>query len=147
LIDVGQIEGGFVQGIGYLTMEELTYQGPREAPREGYPDGALTSTNTWEYKPPGTKSIPLDLRVRIFDNSGCKLERKGPKLDAAAVKSSKGIGEPPLVLSNSVFFAIKQAIQAFYEDQGHEAWVEMDAPATVERIQSTCRVAIGELKL
>ncbi len=147
LIDVGQIEGGFVQGIGYLTMEELTYQGPKEAPREGYPDGALTSTNTWEYKPPGTKSIPLDLRVRIYDNSGCKLERKGPKLDAAAVKSSKGIGEPPLVLANSVFFAIKQAIQAFYKDQGHPGWVEMDAPATVERIQTACRVAIGELTI
>jgi xanthine dehydrogenase/oxidase len=147
LIDVGQIEGGFVQGIGYVTTEELTYQGPKEAPRDGYPDGALTSTNTWEYKPPGTKSIPLDMRVRIYDNSGGSYERKGPKLDAAAVKSSKGIGEPPLVLGNTVFFAIKQAVQAFYNDQGHNEWVEMDAPATVERIQSTCRKAIGELKL
>ncbi len=147
LIDVGQIEGGFVQGIGYVTMEEMTYQGPQEAPRQGYPEGAITSTNTWEYKPPGTKSIPLDLRVKIYDNSGCTLERKGPKLDAAAVKSSKGIGEPPLVLANSVFFAIKQAIQAFYQDQGHDEWVSMDAPATVARIQSTCRLAIKDFKL
>ncbi|WP_223787379.1 molybdopterin cofactor-binding domain-containing protein [Marinicella meishanensis] len=147
LIDIGQIEGGFVQGIGYVTMEEMTYQGRQEAPRAGYPAGAITSTNTWEYKPPGTKSIPLDLRVKIYDNSGCSLARKGPKLDAAAVKSSKGIGEPPLVLANTVFFAIKQAIQSFYEDQGHEQWVQMDAPATVANIQSTCRLAIKDLKL
>jgi xanthine dehydrogenase small subunit len=147
LIDIGQIEGGFVQGIGYLTMEEMTYQGPQEAPRDGYPEAAITSTNTWEYKPPGTKSIPLDMHVRIYDNSGCTLQRKEPKLDAAAVKSSKGIGEPPLVLGNTVFFAIKQAVQAFYRDQGHDAWVGMDAPATVQRIQSACRVAIDELKL
>ncbi len=147
LIDIGQIEGGFVQGIGYLTTEEMTYQGANQAPRSGYPAGALTSTNTWEYKPPGTKSIPLDLRVRIHDNSDSNLQQKGPKLDGAAVKSSKGIGEPPLVLGNTVFFAIKQAIQAFYKDQGHDSWVEMNAPATVENIQSTCRVAIDELKL
>jgi xanthine dehydrogenase/oxidase len=147
LIDVGQIEGGFVQGVGYLTMEELTYQGPREAPRLGYPKGALTTTNTWEYKPPGARSIPLDLRVRIADTSGSNLQSKARNLDAAAVKKSKGIGEPPLVLSNTVFFAIKQAIQAFYQDQGYEGWVDMDAPATVVRIQSACRVAIDNLNL
>jgi xanthine dehydrogenase/oxidase len=127
-------------------MEELTYQGPREVPR-GYPECALTTTNTWEYKPPGSKSIPLDLRVRIADTSGSKPLPRRPKLDAAAVKRSKGIGEPPLVLSNTVFFAIKQAIQAHYRDQGYEGWVEMDAPATVVRIQSACRVAIDELRL
>jgi xanthine dehydrogenase small subunit len=147
LIDIGQIEGGFVQGIGYVTTEEMTYQGAKEAPRQGYPEAAITSTNTWEYKPPGTKSIPQDMRVRIYDNSGCTLQRKGPKLDAAAVKSSKGIGEPPLVLGNTVFFAIKQAVQSFYRNQGHDAWVDMDAPATVQGIQSACRVAINELKL
>ena len=85
--------------------------------------------------------------MRIYDNSGCTLQRKGPKLDAAAVKSSKGIGEPPLVLGNTVFFAIKQAVQSFYRNQGHDAWVDMDAPATVQGIQSACRVAINELKL
>jgi xanthine dehydrogenase/oxidase len=147
LIDVGQIEGGFIQGIGYLTMEELTFQGPKETPRVGYPEGALTTVNTWEYKPPGARSIPLDLRVRIADTSRSNLQSKERKLDPAAVKKSKGIGEPPLVLSNTVFFAIKQAIQAFYHDRGHAGWVEMDAPATVVRIQSACRVAIEKLKI
>jgi xanthine dehydrogenase/oxidase len=147
LIDVGQIEGGFVQGIGYLTSEELTYQGARETPRDGFPVGALTTTNTWEYKPPGTRSIPLDLRVRIADTSGATSDPDGSGPVTAAVKKSKGIGEPPLVLSNTVFFAIRQAIQAFYRDQGHRALVEIDAPATVVRIQSACRAAIAELKL
>ncbi len=147
LIDVGQIEGAFIQGVGYVTFEELLLQGPVQAPRQGYPEGALTSTNTWDYKPPGTKSIPLDMRVKIVDNSGCELQHPEPKLDMAAVKSSKGIGEPPLVLGNSVFFAIKQAILTFYQDQGYDGWAEMDAPATVQRIQSACRVARDDLKL
>jgi xanthine dehydrogenase molybdopterin-binding subunit B len=66
---------------------------------------------------------------------------------AAGVKRSKGIGEPPLVLSNTVFFAIRQAIQALYAAQGYEACVQLDAPATVARIQLACRAAIGELSL
>nr|CBA32608.1 hypothetical protein Csp_D33000 [Curvibacter putative symbiont of Hydra magnipapillata] len=147
LIDVGQIEGGFVQGIGYLTMEELTFQGSREAPRQGYPTGALTTTNTWEYKPPGSRSIPVDMRVWITDANGCKQQPKPPQRDEAAVKRSKGVGEPPLVLSNTVFFAIKQAIQAFYQAEGHDAWVELDAPASVVRIQSACRTAMPELTI
>lgn len=145
LIDIGQIEGGFVQGIGYLTMEELTYQGEREAPRQGYPEGALTTTNTWEYKPPGARSIPLDLRVHIADDNLGKATAPGQSRSLAAVNRSKGIGEPPLVLANTVFFAIKQAIQAFYRDQGHDAFVELDAPATVIKIQTACRQAIQSL--
>ncbi|NQZ11812.1 MAG: molybdopterin-dependent oxidoreductase, partial [Algicola sp.] len=55
LIDVGQIEGAFVQGLGYLTSEELLRQGPDQAPVEGIPSGAITSVNTWDYKPPAGK--------------------------------------------------------------------------------------------
>jgi xanthine dehydrogenase molybdopterin-binding subunit B len=142
LIDVGQIEGGFVQGVGYVTTEELLKQQDGEAVVPGVPNGAITSVNTWQYKPPGAKTIPQQFNVYIYDNSGVKKQTRNPKLDEAAVKSSKGIGEPPLVLGNSVFFAIKRAILAFYEQQGHKDWCELTAPATITKIQSACQVAI-----
>ena len=147
LIDVGQLEGAFVQGLGYLTTEEMIKQGPKEAPIDGIPKEAITSVNTWDYKPPGTKSIPTDFRISIFDDRLTPQERLDPKLAARAVKSSKGIGEPPLVLANSVFFAIKQAILAFYKEVGHDGWVEMTAPATIPKIQAACHVALKDMTL
>jgi xanthine dehydrogenase/oxidase len=143
LLDVGQMEGGFVQGVGNMTTEELLFQTPREAPRLGYPPGAITSFGTWDYKPPGAKTIPIDFRVALLDNSGREIACRGPRLQASAVKSSKGIGEPPLVLANTVFFAIRQAIAAFRRDQGHPEWFPLHAPATVARIREAC--AVGEL--
>ncbi len=142
LIDIGQIEGGFVQGVGYVTTEELLKQQDGEAEVPGVPNGAITSVNTWQYKPPGAKTIPQQFNVHIFDNSGMESKSRNPHLDSAAVKSSKGIGEPPLVLGNTVFFAIKRAILAFYQQQGHAEWCDMTAPATIAKIQSACQVAI-----
>jgi xanthine dehydrogenase/oxidase len=147
LIDVGQIEGGFVQGVGYVTTEEMLVQGPHQAPVEGLPDDAFSSVNTWEYKPPGAKSIPRDFRVSIFDASKEVIRQKGPRLEASAVKSSKGIGEPPLVLGNTVFFAIKQAILSFYKQEGYNKWVELTAPATTQKIQTACKVTGSDLTL
>lgn len=147
LIDVGQLEGAFIQGVGNLTTEEMIYQGDNQAPREGYPNGAMVSFGTWDYKPPGSKNIPLNFQVGLVNNEGCKLIHKGPRLDAAAVKSSKGIGEPPLVLANTVFFAIKRAILASLQDQGKKHWVAMNAPATISRIQLACETSKDQLTL
>lgn len=146
LLDVGQMEGGFVQGVGCVTTEEMLFQTPDEAPKKGFPEGALTSYGTWDYKPPGAKTIPVDFRVTLVDNSGFEVAHKGPRRDAAAVKSSKGIGEPPLVLANAVFFAIKQAIAAYRKENGHDDWFRLDAPATVARIQEACEVEDLRLK-
>lgn len=145
LLDVGQMEGGFVQGVGCVTTEEMLFQRSDEAPKKGFPEGALTSYGTWDYKPPGAKTIPVDFRVTLVDNSGFEVAHKGPRRDAAAVKSSKGIGEPPLVLANAAFFAIKRAIAAYRKENGHDDWFRLDAPATVARIQEACRVE--DLKL
>ena len=147
LIDIGQIEGGFVQGVGYLTTEEMLYQDPGEAPKDGYPDGALLSYGTWLYKPPETKTIPVDFRVGLVDNEGKTVEHKGHRLDPSAVKSSKGIGEPPLVMGNSVFFAIRQAVAAARRDAGRPEWFDFPAPATVPRIQQACAVSRDQLTL
>jgi xanthine dehydrogenase/oxidase len=129
-LDVGQVEGGFVQGLGLMTTEQMMYE----------PDGRLYSNGTWEYKPPCSKSIPVDLRVTI-DKGG------DPNQTNSAVMSSRGIGEPPLVLSTSVFFAIKQAIMSARRDQGDDTWFTMPAPATVGRVQSHCRVRRGSMHL
>jgi xanthine dehydrogenase/oxidase len=129
-LDVGQIEGGFVQGSGLMTTEQLMYEN----------DGRLYSDGTWEYKPPTSKSIPIDFRVTI--------SRGGrPTEDDAAVAGSRALGEPPFVLSTSVFFAIKQAIMAARRDQGDATWFTMPAPATVGRIREHCRVARGQMRL
>jgi len=129
-LDVGQVEGAFVQGLGLMTTEQMMYE----------PDGRLYSNGTWEYKPPCSKSIPVDLRVTL-DKGG------DPNQTNSAVMSSRGIGEPPLVLSTSVFFAIKQAIMAARRDQGDDTWFSMPAPATVGRIQSHCRVTRESMHL
>ncbi len=129
-LDVGQVEGAFVQGLGLMTTEQMMYE----------PDGRLYSNGTWEYKPPCSKSIPVDLRVTI-DKGG------DPNQTNSAVMSSRGIGEPPLVLSTSAFFAIKQAIMAARRDQGEDTWFTMPAPATVGRVQSHCRVTRAAMRL
>ena len=129
-LDVGQIEGGFVQGAGLMTTEQLMYE----------PDGRLYSDGTWEYKPPTSKSIPIDFRVTI--------SRGGrPTVDDSAVAGSRALGEPPFVLSTSVFFAIKQAIMAARHDGGDDSWFTMPAPATVGRIRDHCKVDRRSMKL
>ena len=113
--------------MGYVTSEERVYQ-PAGTP---LPQGALNSTNTWNYKPPAATSIPLKLNVDLFP---CQDNDNDPLL------SSKVIGEPPLTLASTVFFAIKHAILAAREDQGDASWFPLECPATVQRVAAACRV-------
>jgi xanthine dehydrogenase/oxidase len=108
-------------------------------------DGRLYSNGTWDYKPPCSKSIPVDFRVMLHRTERRRAD--GKPADDTAVLSSRAIGEPPLVLSTTAFFAIKHAIMAARRDQGDNSWVEIDAPATVARVQSACRVKRDQLKL
>ncbi|MDQ4082324.1 MAG: molybdopterin-dependent oxidoreductase, partial [Actinomycetota bacterium] len=123
-LDAGQVWGGFVQGLGNVTTEQMYFAN----------DGRPVSDGTWNYKPPCSKTIPVDFRVALLD-----YERKNPiddlPLDPHGIQSSKSTGEPPLVLANTVFFAIKHAILAARADFGVTSWFELDSPATVERIQ------------
>jgi xanthine dehydrogenase/oxidase len=127
LLDAGQIWGGFVQGIGNVTTEELYYAD----------DGQPISDGTWNYKPPCSKTIPVEFNVTLLD-----YEKPNPltdlPLDPYGIQSSKSTGEPPLVLANTVFFAIKHAVHAAREDADLEGWFELPAPATVEQIQLAC---------
>jgi xanthine dehydrogenase/oxidase len=136
-IDIGQIEGAFVMGIGNVLSEELVYE------PHGEQRGALNTTNTWQYKPPASTTIPLDLRVEIFPRDAASEVREDPNL----LLSSKGVGEPPCVLAACVHSAIKQAVLESRKDRGHTDWFELRSPATVERVREACLVEPTDLNL
>jgi xanthine dehydrogenase large subunit len=110
-IDLGQIEGGFVQGMGWLTTEELVFD------REGRLNTHAPST----YKIPCASDVPADFRVNLFASAG------NP---ADTVYRSKAVGEPPLMLALSVFSAITDAIAALKPGR----MPPLQAPATPEAI-------------
>jgi xanthine dehydrogenase/oxidase len=136
-IDIGQLEGAYVQGLGFATTEELVYD----------KQGRLVTDNIWSYKPPCTKTIPLDFRVRFYpvDEARNALEEKA---ELHAVKSSKTTGEPGMTLGITAYFAIKRAIMdARRELTGAHDWLSMDLPATCQRIQMNCGVPTEALTL
>ncbi len=111
-IDMGQVEGGFIQGMGWLTMEELNWNA----------QGKLATNSPASYKIPAVSDMPADFRVRLVEN------RKNPE---DTVFHSKAVGEPPFMLGISVWCALKDAIAsvADYRFSPH-----VDAPATPERV-------------
>ncbi|XP_034113366.1 xanthine dehydrogenase [Drosophila albomicans] len=118
-IDIGQIEGAFMQGYGLFTLEELMYS----------PQGMLYSRGPGMYKLPGFADIPGEFNVSLLTNA------PNPR----AVYSSKAVGEPPLFIGCSVFFAIKEAIAAARAEQNLSAHYELEAPATSARIRMACQ--------
>jgi xanthine dehydrogenase/oxidase len=137
-IDIGQVEGAFVQGIGYLTSEKLVFQ------EEGPEIGRLTTDNTWRYKPPATTSIPLELNTHLFPRDSLSVAEipENPN----DIFSAKEVGEPPLVLANSVFLAIKAAIRASRLERGLSGLFRFDAPATVQEVRRACEVSLADLE-
>jgi xanthine dehydrogenase/oxidase len=123
--------------VGFATTEELVYDH----------QGALVTDNIWSYKPPCTKTIPLDFRVRLYpvDEARNALEEQA---EMHAVKSSKAAGEPGMTLGVTAYFAIKRAIMdARRELTGQDDWLRMDVPATCQRIQMNCGVTTESLTL
>ncbi len=131
-LDVGQVRGGFVQGIGNVTTEAHYYDARSGRP---FTDG------TWNYKPPCSKTIPVDFRVELLTYDRMNPHEDLP-LDPYGIQSSKSTGEPPLVLACSVYFAIRHAVAAARADAGAHEWFELASPATVERIQQACLVRL-----
>ena len=130
-IDVGQVEGGFVQGLGWLTLEELKIGG---ASRPWIAPGALFTAGPGTYKIPAADDAPQEFNVTLL--------RDAP--NPRAVASSKAVGEPPFLLANSVFFAIKDAIVAARKDAGLADDFELDAPVTPERARMACGGPIAD---
>ena len=110
-IDIGQVEGAFIQGMGWLTTEELWWN----------PAGKLMTHAPSTYKIPGVSDCPEDFRVRLFENSNVE----------DSIHRSKAVGEPPLLLPFSVFFAIRDAVSSVGD---HKINPPLNAPATSEAI-------------
>lgn len=124
-IDVGQIEGAFIQGLGWFALEELKWG---DAAHKWIPPGFLYTCGPGNYKIPSLNDIPLKFNVSLL---------KGAP-NVKAIHSSKAVGEPPFFLASSVFFAIKDAITATREEAGYKGWFPLDNPATPERIRMAC---------
>ncbi|XP_013192263.2 uncharacterized protein LOC106136308 [Amyelois transitella] len=113
-LDVGQIEGAFIMGLGYWTHEEILYDEKT---------GEILTDRTWYYHVPHAKDIPIDFRVSLRRNS----------YNPVGVLGSKGVTEPPICLAISVAFALREAIAASREDSGipRTRWFEADGPFTL----------------
>ena len=122
-IDIGQIEGAYVQGMGWLTMEECIWDMKKNA--EGLGRGKLLTHGPSTYKIPVASDIPEHFKVSLFDGENVK----------PTPFKSKAVGEPPLMLALSAYFAIRDAVSASAD---HKVPVFMDAPATPERILMAC---------
>ncbi len=111
-IDIGQVEGGFIQGMGWLTTEELWWNR----------DGRLMTHAPSTYKIPAVSDTPAAFHVQLYQNQNAE----------PTVFRSKAVGEPPLLLPFSVFLAIRDAIAAAVPDAEHAP--QLRAPATPEAI-------------
>jgi len=117
-IDIGQVEGGFVQGVGLFMTEEMQWM----------KNGQLFTRGPSTYKIPSVNDIPIDFRVKLFADAP---NRK-------TVYSSKGVGEPPLNHAISCFLAVKNAVGCARADNGLHGAFTLDTPASCERIRLAC---------
>ena len=109
-VDYGQIEGGIVQGLGWMTMEEIFYD----------ENGKLRSNALSTYKIPDIYSVPKQIEILPLET-----EREN-----LAIFNSKAVGEPPLMYGIGAYFAIREAVKAF----NSEDFIKFDAPFTPEKV-------------
>src|SRR6266567_4696314 len=110
IVDRGQVEGGFIQGVGWLTLEELVWD----------TNGRLMTNGASTYKLPAWSEVPEKFNVAFLERAA----------EPGVVFGSKAVGEPPLMLAISVREALRDAIAAF----GSGGIVTLDSPATPERV-------------
>lgn len=116
LIDLGQIEGGFVQGAGWLTLEELRWDTTDATTR-----GRLSTQAASTYKLPSFSEMPEEFHVHLYERA----------TESGVVYGSKAVGEPPLMLAFSVREALRQAVAAFGSGDRE---VHLSSPATPEAV-------------
>ncbi|HSI90971.1 MAG TPA: molybdopterin cofactor-binding domain-containing protein, partial [Adhaeribacter sp.] len=109
-VDLGQVEGGLVQGMGWMTLEELLYN----------KEGRLLSNALSTYKIPDIYSVPQEIAVHFMPTAG----------SPNAIFGSKAVGEPPLMYGIGAYFALRNAIKAFRPD----ADITFSAPMTPEKV-------------
>ncbi|XP_055703921.1 aldehyde oxidase 3-like [Phlebotomus papatasi] len=115
-IDVGQVEGAFIMGMGYWLHEKLIYNRS---------NGELLTNRSWNYKPPGAKDIPVDFRVTLLQNSTNPL----------GVLRSKICSEPAVTMAVVVVSALRKALESARKDAGEpDIFLNFSTPTTVEDI-------------
>lgn len=117
-IDVGQIEGAFIMGLGYWLHESLIYD--RQS-------GELLTNRTWNYKPPGAKDIPIDFRITFMRKSS----------NPFGVLRSKATGEPAAALAVVAVAALRHALNSARKDAmkiEDQDFYHLGAPTTAEQI-------------
>ncbi|EFA11446.2 uncharacterized protein LOC656938 [Tribolium castaneum] len=119
-IDMGQVEGAFVMGMGYFTSEKIIFS----------ESGELLTNRTWNYKPPGARDVPVDFRIKF----------PGDTPNGVGVLNSKAIGEPPLCLACSVPLAIRNAVASARKETRNscDEWYPFSGPSTVEDVFTNC---------
>jgi xanthine dehydrogenase large subunit len=113
-VDLGQVEGGFAQGAGWLTIEDLRWD-----TSDGPDRGRLATRSASTYKLPSFSELPEALNVSFLERAH----------EDSAIYGSKAVGEPPLMLAFSVREAIRQAVAAFGPPG---CSVDLPSPATPE---------------
>uniref|UniRef100_A0A1I8HFL2 FAD-binding PCMH-type domain-containing protein n=1 Tax=Macrostomum lignano TaxID=282301 RepID=A0A1I8HFL2_9PLAT len=127
-VDIGQIEGAYVFGMGYYLTERTVYDSDT---------GRNLADGTWNYKPPQAADVPRDFRVHLLKKPG----------DTDSVFSTKAIGEPPLGLAATCVTAIKRAIEAFRKQQGKpDVNLTFELPLTPARVLQLCEVGTKDRK-
>uniref|UniRef100_A0A8C0VUD9 Aldehyde oxidase 1 n=1 Tax=Cyanistes caeruleus TaxID=156563 RepID=A0A8C0VUD9_CYACU len=124
-VDIGQIEGAFVQGIGLYTMEELKYSS----------EGVLYTRGPDQYKIPAVCDIPEQFSVSLLSSSQ----------NPYAIYASKGIGEAGFFLGCSVFFALRDAVTSVRNERGLKKTFALNSPLTAEQIRANCADAFTEM--
>ncbi|ONM10084.1 aldehyde oxidase3 [Zea mays] len=130
-VDLGQVEGAFIQGVGFFTNEEYKTN----------TDGMVIHDGTWTYKIPTVDTIPKQFNVELINSAG----------DRKRVLSSKASGEPPLLLASSVHCAMREAIRAARKEfsictgpANSAVTFQMDVPATMPVVKELCGLDVVE---
>ncbi|XP_043920190.1 xanthine dehydrogenase-like [Protopterus annectens] len=127
-IDVGQVEGCFVMGLGYWFTEKVIYD---------LNTGALLTNNTWEYKPPSSKDIPIIFNIELLKDAP----------NPTGVLRSKASGEPPLCMSSAALFAVKRAVESARAETGQKDYFSLNGPSGIDTIQTSCLVDYKQFSL
>merc|ERR1711957_1020362 len=122
------VQGGFVQALGYLFTEKLSWK----------EDGQVQTLGTWEYKPPSAYDIPLVMNVSLL------MDTPNP----CGVLSSKAVAEPAMHLIGSPYLAVKNAIYAARQELGLGTdWFKLNVPICSEGIRAAIDVPQGQMAL
>lgn len=128
IVDVGQVQGGFVMALGYLFSEEQKWA----------PTGKLLNLGTWEYKVPTAYDIPVEFNVSLLKDTP----------NPNGVAGSKAVAEPAMHLISSPYLALKNAIYAARMEQGlGDDWFQLNVPCTPEVIREAVGVSPSSMTL